>query len=234
MKKLLLRICACCLLLSGTLSAQSTFSFLSRSNSGVQSVVVDGVPVVDSVWLVNNGPDTTVYTGSLNIATGILDSTGHLASTIGYDSVTTTSINPGASQLFLLNLTFNTLHTNPAGRCRIGNNVVVIWPISNSPHFKCKDTLKLTVYVLPQSNKMDVYDLLNIFPNPTSGFLTIAHNGSYEMGIEQTEVYDLTGRLLSRFGNQRVIDVSDLSRGVYLVRVLFANGVFGEAKIWKE
>jgi hypothetical protein len=233
MKKLLLFAVSLLSIISCHLSAQSTFSFLPKSSAGIQTSVIEGTTVIDSVWLINNGPDTTAFQSSISIVTAIVDSSGK-PQMIGFDSVSNAPIARGGIQGYAIHPSFNTPHTNPSGKCRIGNNVVVIWPVCNFPHFKSTDTLRINVYVLPKSDRMDIYDLLNVFPNPTTSILTIAHHASYDTDIAETKIYDLNGRLLNSYGNQRIIDVSQLPRGIYLVKVVFTDGTEGSVKIWKD
>ncbi len=59
----------------------------------------------------------------------------------------------------------------------------------------------------------------NFFPNPTSANITIDHTFSFE---NQLQIYDLTGRVLMRETNiatQRTLDLSALSKGVYLIQL---------------
>lgn len=62
-----------------------------------------------------------------------------------------------------------------------------------------------------------------IFPNPTNGIL------QFGMGAEKLvsiELMDMKGKLLQSFGvNKAVLDVSDFSTGLYLLRVETENGV---------
>ncbi|MDR6922407.1 MULTISPECIES: T9SS type A sorting domain-containing protein [Chryseobacterium] len=53
-----------------------------------------------------------------------------------------------------------------------------------------------------------------IFPNPTSGSLTIRT----EEKLEKYEIYDLTGRKLSE-GNTAVVSLDELAAGTYLIKI---------------
>ena len=55
-----------------------------------------------------------------------------------------------------------------------------------------------------------------IYPNPVDTLLKIDQQGDYQ-------IYDLNGKLLKKFESTKSIDVSDLSRGIYLL--LNENGV---------
>lgn len=55
---------------------------------------------------------------------------------------------------------------------------------------------------------------VSVYPNPTKGILNIdAEN------ITQIEVYDISGKRLASYGGQSQIDLSGLSKGIYLVKL---------------
>lgn len=63
---------------------------------------------------------------------------------------------------------------------------------------------------------------IDIFPNPASSFLNIV---SEDNEIQEVEIIDNNGKSISGYkdSNMSHIDVSDLSKGVYFVRVIFRN-----------
>ena len=61
-----------------------------------------------------------------------------------------------------------------------------------------------------------------IFPNPTSGKFTIDLDN-----IKEIKVYSSNGKLVySNISNEKIIDVSRFSKGVYLVKIETENGAF--------
>jgi len=71
-----------------------------------------------------------------------------------------------------------------------------------------------------------------IYPNPTSGLLTIEMENTVG-GATGIEIYDITGKAITRkkcntgkthFTEQ--IDVSGYNEGIYLVKIVQAKGVF--------
>ena len=66
-----------------------------------------------------------------------------------------------------------------------------------------------------------------VYPNPTTGILNVEAEG-----LREVNVMDLSGRTLMTV-NDKVVNISDLSAGVYFVRVVCANGVSTQ-KIVKE
>ena len=61
---------------------------------------------------------------------------------------------------------------------------------------------------------------LNIYPNPTTGYLKIE---SEEMRIENIEIFDIFGKKVlfqqSLISPETVIDISHLQGGLYFVRI---------------
>lgn len=67
-------------------------------------------------------------------------------------------------------------------------------------------------------------NLLELFPNPTQGFLTLS---THQEEFTQVLIYDITGKVVRRMQashNEVMIDVSDLKTGVYFCHVLFEDG----------
>ena len=64
---------------------------------------------------------------------------------------------------------------------------------------------------------------VDVYPNPTSGELRITN---YELRIKDVEVFDVYGRKQKAEGRrQNVIDLSDLSVGIYFMRITTDKGV---------
>jgi hypothetical protein len=60
-------------------------------------------------------------------------------------------------------------------------------------------------------------DEITIFPNPTTGFFSIASKSNIE--LSEVEIYDSFGRLLLKNKGAEKIDLSDLNCGIYLIRI---------------
>jgi len=64
---------------------------------------------------------------------------------------------------------------------------------------------------------------ITVYPNPTGGELRVE---SGELRVESVEIFDLMGRRQKAEGRrQNVVDISDLSAGMYFVRVQTENGI---------
>ena len=69
----------------------------------------------------------------------------------------------------------------------------------------------------------------DISPNPVSNSLNLKFNQNISTGI-LVEIYDILGKLIyketSVMNNQRnTIDVSDLNRGIYIVKIYSGNNI---------
>lgn len=73
-----------------------------------------------------------------------------------------------------------------------------------------------------------------IYPNPSKDYITITSN---ELAYSSIQISDLNGRLIdsSEFEstNQKSIDISILSNGIYLMKIISNKGTFTQ-KIIKE
>ena len=77
-----------------------------------------------------------------------------------------------------------------------------------------------------QPDGVNEYELSNtmLYPNPTTGMLTIRNE---EVLISEVGVYDVYGKLLKSEkvdGNTAAIDLADLASGMYLVRIVSNEG----------
>ena len=63
-------------------------------------------------------------------------------------------------------------------------------------------------------------DALTFYPNPTSGTITFSSTD-----IRKVEVMDAMGRMVATFENSNIIDLSNLSKGYYAMRITTDNGV---------
>jgi len=75
-----------------------------------------------------------------------------------------------------------------------------------------------SVYLQPESE-------LTIYPNPSSGFIKI--QGTYGKTLTSVRIYDLAGKELNfNVLPEYIIDVSKLSRGLYILKIDYDNKLF--------
>jgi hypothetical protein len=81
------------------------------------------------------------------------------------------------------------------------------------------------------NDQFDVMENVNLYPNPANGYFTI------NMNTEKVEVFSITGQRVRSFIGQAdgtQYNVSDLTNGIYLVKVSDENGHSKTMKLIKE
>ncbi len=59
-----------------------------------------------------------------------------------------------------------------------------------------------------------------LYPNPTGGILNIGN-----IGLIKILIYDITGKKIKELIPQSQIDLSDISKGVYLIKLISDKGI---------
>ncbi len=92
------------------------------------------------------------------------------------------------------------------------------------------EVLELHKKVMVPSKEIDYSSYIKIFPNPTSGAVTLINSSSKE--IRKSFVYDISGTIINEF--QKEINLSNYPVGVYFVKVIFEDGFQKELKLIKN
>ncbi|NNK54701.1 MAG: T9SS type A sorting domain-containing protein, partial [Flavobacteriaceae bacterium] len=87
-------------------------------------------------------------------------------------------------------------------------------------------TFELTVESILGATDNELNTAIGLYPNPASEQVTLA-NGSNIL-LDRAAIYDVNGRLintidLTNMGSEMVIDISQLSSGVYIVQISAEN-----------
>ncbi|MFK7782889.1 T9SS type A sorting domain-containing protein [Psychroserpens sp.] len=85
------------------------------------------------------------------------------------------------------------------------------------------DTLGVEAFEISTSN-------FNVYPNPTENYVTVDSN---EL-VKYIELFNLLGELIIKESNKNIINLSHLSNGVYLLKVLSKDGREVTKKIIKH
>ncbi len=72
--------------------------------------------------------------------------------------------------------------------------------------------------------------IFSIYPNPTTGIVNIQSKEA----IEKVEVYALNGQKLKQFHNTKSLNVSDLNKGTYLIKLYSKSGGSKTVKLIKK
>jgi Secretion system C-terminal sorting domain len=75
-------------------------------------------------------------------------------------------------------------------------------------------------YGLVLNNNNFIHDKALIFPNPTNGILNIGNEN-----LEKIVVYDISGKVVSKFAPNSQIDLSNLSKGLYLIKLFSSKEI---------
>jgi hypothetical protein len=130
---------------------------------------------------------------------------------------------------------------NPFGAGPIGNFIVIIDNIEGftgeseleiqkvraldkDGHLLGVHTPKITLSALTEvTDNKDIKDLINVYPNPTSEYISIDKKGL--QSIENVEIHSISGKLLRSINPQHIsnINVSDLIDGIYIIEIKTAE-----------
>ncbi len=72
------------------------------------------------------------------------------------------------------------------------------------------------------NSKISIIDAINVYPNPTNGIITIK-----AVNLENIEVFNLQGKVIYN-GIEKEIDLSNNSKGIYIIKVTTDKGVVVE------
>ncbi len=81
----------------------------------------------------------------------------------------------------------------------------------------------ITTITQLSTEKFDLANLFSIHPNPAENVLHVSKKQDVE--VASVAIYDVLGRKNKDFGNAQVLDVSDLTSGVYFIRITSDKGV---------
>lgn len=87
--------------------------------------------------------------------------------------------------------------------------------------FKITNSNLSTTDIQPKSKTFQLY------PNPTTGYTSIKS----DKNLQVIEIYDLTGKLISK---GKDINLSSVAVGTYIVKVIFADGTIATEKIIRK
>jgi len=118
------------------------------------------------------------------------------------------------------------------------DSIVVHWPdsmftvttVKNSP-INQLDILDVNGYASIPENKSDAPQNINLYPNPANDQFVLQGLNNYSMlNITAIEIYDISGRRIKNVSyyinnsNIAVVNISNLSKGVYVARLLAKSG----------
>jgi hypothetical protein len=213
-------------LLSMSCMAQVNIGIGHFGPSPASDTVAAGSSETYDVWIKNYGPG--VLNDQVGIHTGVWDSLSTGIDSINYFSAGNLLINPGDSALVTLTANYNVDSSN----YRYGIDVIVIWPYA--PSAMTADSLQFTVYIMDVTGigNLDVNNLIKFYPNPSSEFISI--DNSTGVSIELVNIYDLSGKLVSASKGETLINIQNLSAGMYQTDIILTDKKHYKFKIIKQ
>jgi len=172
-----------------------------------------------NIWLKNCGSSNVTIDGNLRTS---VDTSGTGIHFLQNDTIQSININAGDSVLFPFTIYYK------YGQCRVGNNILVIWPslTTGNGYIASCDTIasdSLTVLGFPGLGIDEAHDLLDgIFPNPVKDILTL----KLTSGAAQPEyinILDMSGREWMVRSFTETIDLESLDNGIYFIRLLYSD-----------
>ena len=197
---------------AGCDSIVSLFLTINNSTSAIDTITAcDSYTWIDGITYTSS--NTTAKDTLLNAAG--CDSIVSLNLTINYTKTTTDSIVANDSYTWINGVTYTSSNTTVTDTLLASNGCDSIV------------SLNLTIVSTVGLNNPVILSNVKVYPNPTSGKLTIdAEN------YKGVEVYDTSGRLIIKSA-LNTIDLEEQSKGLYLLKVN-ANGTTQEFKVFKE
>ncbi|CAL2093087.1 S8 family serine peptidase [Tenacibaculum sp. 190524A05c] len=102
-----------------------------------------------------------------------------------------------------------------------------IWIWSN-------DNYRMFFSTTPRYNSNNLNRIISVFPNPTNELINISVN-SDEFQVSDITIFDISGKMiLKKRNNSNVINVSNLSPGIYFLELKTSNDILFTKKIVKN
>jgi hypothetical protein len=157
------------------------------------------------------------------------------ASSTSVTSGTPVTLNASGYSVSETSPTYNySWSSNPAGFSSTDQNPTAT-PVTNTTYtvtvtdstLGCTSTASVTVYVTTGINADDMNQLLSIFPNPTTGVITITGTENINQDFK-ISVFDIYGKLILSDNNISVIDLSGYSNGLYHLQIQSENSTLNK------
>ncbi|MCK6648959.1 MAG: T9SS type A sorting domain-containing protein [Bacteroidia bacterium] len=179
-----------------------------------------------TVYVKNTG--NTVFNDSITIYTAVEDSLLGFSIVDVYNSNSIISLNPGDSAAFALTAVYN---LSPTGY-KTGVDIIVVWPFATNATIT--DSLTYSVYIIDPNgiNELNIYTSLKVFPNPAKDYLLI--DAIENRKIKNIRLIDSKGCSLNIELNGSIINVENLSEGIYILDIELENNEHRYGKFIKQ
>ncbi len=143
------------------------------------------------------------------------------------------SLLPNDTIFYIVPILFDA--TSAGAAFHIGNNVIVVWPVTTNPDFISSDTITVSVIVLDGIGTGPDIDIgeIRCYPVPASGPLYVT-SSNRNMVIKEITIRDASGKIVAISDNPvEGIITDDWATGIYMLEVTFENGKRSNFKIVK-
>ncbi|CAN5789993.1 hypothetical protein BH11BAC7_BH11BAC7_01800 [soil metagenome] len=207
---------------NANLSAQSFIGFDLIGLIGMPDTVADGDGYLVGA-LVKNFSQTDSLSNDVVQIVGYIDTLSGPTTPFSLPPVSGISLSPGNDTFFILPFVFDA--GTPAG-FHIGNNVIVVWPITTNPNFGISDSVTVNVVILDgiSTGPEQAGGEVRCFPVPVNGPLYVT-SSSRMLVIKSILIRDAAGKIVTVSDNpSQGINTDAWAAGIYILEVTFDNG----------
>ena len=203
-------------------------------NNGTDSGVTKIYQNISGTWTQIGATITGQAAGNLSGCSVSLNSTGDILA-IGANRNNSNGVNAGRTRVFKnISGTWTQLENNIDGLQANtysgwsvnlnsdGSKLAVGAPFNGSGNVRVFTSTTLSANDFQLNGKS-----ISLYPNPTNGLFQL----ETEVGFDSVEIYSLQGQLIKLFSNQNQYNVSDLSKGIYLVKINAEEGSLNKTLI---
>ncbi len=215
-----------------TLSAQqSTIGFDSIGFIGMPDTVATGEFWQIGAFIRNFSSFDSLSNDSVRIV-GYIDTLGPFTTPYASPWVSI-SLLPNDTIFYLVPILFDA--TSAGAAFHIGNNVIVVWPITTRSGYISSDTLTVSVIVVEGTGIGPDIEIgeIRCYPVPASGPLYVT-SSNRNMVIKEITIRDASGKIVAVSDNPVEGIITDTwATGIYMLEVTFENGKRSNYKIVK-
>ena len=191
-------------------------------NSGTSDIIIY------TVRIVNNGNDA--YNGSISLRAY---HNGDTSTTEEKDQWVVSNFEVGQVQT----VTYQDSIVSNDARYKGGNNIIVIWPHSDSPGIQAPDSSSDSIYIDGLTAIDDPLEFslrVDVWPNPVRGKLNL-HFFKDVHKLEHVRIVNHVGQVIQEYKKPREeVFFDDLSPGMYFINIRYKDGVEGSFRIIKQ
>ncbi len=215
----------------GNLFAQAPIGFGQNGLIGMPDTTISSLSVIQVAAYIKNYDTSNIYTYVDTIQIGGYIDTGSFIIPFSLPPINNIILPPGDSVFILMPFTF--LDSQMGGNMRIGNNVIVVWPISYDPNFFTRDSIISNVFIF-DPNGVPEYNQdggVRCYPIPAAGPLYVT-SSNRAMKIKEVVVRDVEGKIVAISQTPSLgINTEPWASGIYLLEITFDSGQKSTYKI---